>query len=164
METKAQDRGAKFLALLLAVGGVLGVAITVYMAYTFLQQHWVYIVLVAAFAALFVWTALTGVRLWRNEARGWKWAKILFAAQIPVLTVPGLSYEYYAGIAIKIIGGEVDSYFNVGLGANANFYLGTSITGLVYGVNIFALLALLYLFVKSRPGAALTSDAPPRAG
>jgi len=153
MEKKTQDRGVKFLAFLLVVGGVLGVGISVYMAYTFVQQHWIYLVLVATFVALFVWTALTGIRLWRNDPRGWKWGKILFAAQIPVLTVPGFSYEYYSGIAIKVLGGQVDSHFNMALGANANFYLDTRITGLVYGINLFATLALIYLLTKSRPNS-----------
>lgn len=159
MEKKTKDIGSKFLAFLLTAGGFLGIGISVYLGYTFVQQHWIYIVLVAVFAALFVWTTLTGIRLWRNDPRGWKWGKILFAAQIPVLTVPGFSYEYYSGIAIKILGGQTDSHFEIGIGANANFYLDTRITDFMYGINIFALLAFIYLLVKSRPSTALNSDA-----
>lgn len=162
MEKKAKEIGPKFLAFLLTVGGVLGVGISVYLAYTFVQQHWIYIVLAAAFGALFVWTTLTGIHLWQNKPRGWKWGKIVFAAQIPVLTVPGFSYEYYSGIAIKVLGGQADSHFKMEVGANANFYLDTRITDLMYGVNVFALLAFVYLLVKSRPNPALNPDAQKR--
>lgn len=146
--------GVRFFALLLLIGGVLGIGLSIYMGYTFVQQHWIYLVLVFGFFALFAWSALTGVRLWRDQPRGWKWAKILYAAQIPILTVPGFDYEYYTGIAIKLIGGETDSFFNLGLGASATLYLDTRITGLVYGVNVFALIALAYLLTRSRAQAA----------
>jgi hypothetical protein len=158
-EMIAQDKIVKVLAFLLVVGGLLGIGISVYMGYTFVQQHWIYLVLVVGFAALFVWTVLTGIRLWQNDPRGWRWGKILFAAQIPVLTVPGFSYEYYSGIAIKILGGQVDDHFKMALGANANLYLDTRITDLFYGINLFALFALIYLLAKSRPNTALNTDA-----
>lgn len=159
VEKESQDKGSKFLALLLTLGGVLGMGLSVYLGYTFVQRHWVYVVLAVAFLSLFVWTTLTGIRLWRNDSRGWKWGKILFAAQIPVLTVPGFSYEYYSGIAIKVLGGRVDSNYSMELGANANLYLDTRITDLVYGINLFAIGALIYLMAKSKPDIAPDPDA-----
>lgn len=154
MNNKQWNIGVRFLALLLIAGGILGIGLGLYMGYTFVQQHWVYLLLVVGFVVLFSWTTLTGLRLWRNEERGWRWAKILYAAQIPVLTVPGFSYEYYTGIAIKLMGGQADNFLNLGLGASANLYLDTRITGLIYGVNVFAVLALVYLVMKSRSGNA----------
>jgi hypothetical protein len=100
---------ARLLAALLVVGGVLGVGLAFWMGYRFVQVHWVYILLVAAFLALFVWCVMAGVRLWRGEAKGWKWATILFALQIPVLTVPGLTYEFYTGLALTLAGGDARS-------------------------------------------------------
>jgi len=151
--------GLRVLACLLMLGGVLGIGLAFLMAYQFLQVHWIYLVFVAAFLALFAWSALTGLRLWRGERRGWKWATILFAMQIPVLTVPGLAYEYYTGLAIKLIGGRADTSFSLGLGANAQLYLDTRITDLVYGVNLFALGAVIYLLMK-RPGRQAQPIAP----
>lgn len=138
------------LAVLLIIGGLLGVGIACWMGYQFIQIHWIYIVLVALFLAVFIWSAIAGVRLWRGEAQGWKWATILFAMQIPVLTVPGFSYEFYTGLALRLVGGDVQNVFSFSLGANANIYLGTSITGLVYGINVLAVAALMYLILRRR--------------
>jgi hypothetical protein len=151
--------GLRILACLLMVGGALGIGITFFLAYQFLRTHWISLVFIAPLMALFAWSALTGFRLWRGERRGWKWATILFAMQIPVLTVPGLAYEYYTGLAIKLIGGKVDTSFALGLGANARFYLDTRITDLVYGVNLFAVGAVIYLVMNrpSRPAQPVAS-------
>lgn len=156
-------KGVRFLALLLGLGGLLGVGIVLIMAYQLLQQHWIYIVIVAGFMAVFVWCTLTSVRLWRGDPRGWKWALILFIAQIPVLTVPGFSYEFYTGFAIKAVGGNVDDNFPINLGSSIDLYLDTRITDLIYGINLFALAAAIYLFRK-KPNKALQSDVPRPAG
>ncbi len=140
--------GARILAVFLVLGGIIGVGLALLMAYPFVQAHWVYLLLIAAFAAVFVWSALTGVRLWQGQARGWKWATILFAAQVPVFSVPGLSYEYYTGFAIKLMGGAVESSFSLGLGSSANFYLDTRITEVFYGINLFAVAAVIYLLLR----------------
>ncbi len=117
----------------------------------------------AALAWAFVWSTVSGVRLWRGEPRGWKWATILFAAQIPVFTVPGMTYEYYTGVASKLLGGNTDSSFTLGLGANINVYLDTRITDLVYGVNLFAVLVLGYL-LWARPRRAMVAPSPAADG
>jgi len=138
-------KSARLLAIMLVVGGVLGVGIAFWMGYQFVRVHWVYLVLVVAFLLLFIWCVSAGIRLWRGDPKGWKWATILFAMQVPVVTVPGLSYEFYTGLALKIVGGDVDSNIGFNLGANANFYLSTDVKGLVYGVNLVALAAVIYL-------------------
>lgn len=148
--------GVRFLSLLLIVGGVLGIGIVLWMAYQFLQQHWVYIFLVAAFMAVFVWTTITGVRLWHGDPRGWKWALILFIAQIPVLTVPGFSYEFYVGLAIKVVAENAGLSFPLNFGTSINLYLDTGITDLVFGINLFAVAVAIYLFLK-KPGKAMQS-------
>lgn len=145
---------ARFLAVLLAVGGVAGIGVSAWMGYTFVQTHWIYILFAGALAALFVWSVNAGVRLWRGEPKGWKWATILFALQVPILTVPGLSYEFFTGLAVKIVGGGPELNFAFNFGANANFYLSTETTGLLYGVNVVAILALIYL-LRNRPGKVM---------
>jgi hypothetical protein len=105
-------------------------------------------VFVVGFMAVFAWSVLTGVRLWRGDRRGWKWGLILFMAQIPVLTVPGMSYEFYTGIAIKVMAGHIEDHFQMGFGTYVNAYLDTRITDLNYGVNLFAVAAALFLFWK----------------
>jgi len=66
---------------------------------------------------LFVWSMFTGFHLWRGHNSGRKWATILFAMQIPILTVPGFSYEYYTGLSVKVIGGHVDNPVSFSLGS-----------------------------------------------
>jgi hypothetical protein len=117
--------------------------------------------LVVAFLLLFIWSVIAGIRLWRGEPKGWRWATILFALQVPVLTVPGLSYEFYTGLALKIVGGDVATNVGLDFGANANFYLGTEITGLVYGVNLVAVAALIHL-LRSRPNKGMQPTAQSR--
>ena len=151
--------GVKVVATMLVVGGLAGIGIVIYMAYTFLQQHWIYIVLVAGFGWLFVWSAITGVRLWRNDPRGWKWAMILFAAQIPVLKVPGFSYEFYTAASISLMGGHVEQTLPIALGSNIELYLDTRITDLVYGANLLAVAVLVYLFRKRTNPAVHTDGA-----
>lgn len=97
---------------------------------------------------LFVWSAIVGVRFWRAESRGWKWATILFAMQIPVLTVPGLSYTYYTGIAMHLMGGHVAKPFSLEFGSEASMWLDPRIDGLIYGINLVALAAAVYLFMR----------------
>ena len=139
------------LALLLMIGGLLGVGLSAVMSARFLRMHWaVYGVLFAALLLLFAWTALAGFRLWRGEPRGWKSATILFAMQVPILTVPVLSYEYYAGLALRLVGGHVDKALTLSLGSSGNFYLDTRIHDWVYGVNLIGLVATVYLLTRRR--------------
>jgi hypothetical protein len=161
MNQTSPNAGERTLALLLMVGGVLGVGISIFTAPPFLRMHWIYGVLIAGALFVFVWSALTGYRLWRGQVRGWKWATILFALQIPILTVPGFSYEYYTGIALQIMGGHVDKTFTLSLGSNANLYLDTRIVDLRYGVNVFAIGATIFLLLR-RPIYSLhrRRDAP----
>lgn len=142
----------KALAVVLVVGGVVGVGLAIWMGVQFIPAHWVYSLFVAAFLVLFVGSGIAGVLLWRGKANGRKWSTILFAMQIPVLTVPGMSYEIYTGLSIKAFGGDPGPSFAFNLGANANFYLDTNIASTIYGVNIFALGAFIYLLRAWRGG------------
>jgi hypothetical protein len=133
--------------------------IALWVGYQWLRIHWIYIVLVAGFLALFAWSTIAGVRLWRGEPKGWKWATILFVLQIPVLTVPGVSYEFYTGLALKIFGGETVHNFGFNLGASVDLNFGTDVTGLIYGVNIVAIAAVIYL-LRNRPGKIVLPATP----
>jgi len=147
--------GVRIAALMLIVGGVIGIGIGIYMGYQFLQQHWIYLVLAAAFLVVFVWSVITGIRLWKNDDRGWKWSKILFAAQIPIVTLPGCSYEYFTGAAFKVVSGNHEENFKLSLGATITAYLDTRITDVVLGVNIIAVVVLFYLLWQSRSNKPL---------
>lgn len=159
------SKSARALAVLLVVGGAVGIGIALFVGYQLAQANWAYAGFMVLLLALFAWSALTGLRLWRGDPRGHKWAVILFAAQIPVLTVPGFSYEYYTGLAIKLVGGDVEGALSFGLGATANVFVGAGTEGLVYGINLVAI-AGLALLLRGRPraadGARIESAAPQR--
>lgn len=144
--------GEKVLAVVLVVGGAAGVGLAIWMGVQFISAHWVNSLFVAAFLVLFLGSGIAGVLLWRGRANGRKWSTILFAMQIPVLTVRGMSYEIYTGLSIKAFGGDPGPSFAFNLGANANFSLDPNIASTIYGVNIFALAAFIYLLRAWRGG------------
>jgi hypothetical protein len=139
------------LAFLLMVGGALGIGVSLYMAALLLRTQ-----LIASFIAwplvlLFVWSILTGFHLWRGQSSGRRWATILFAMQIPILTVPGFSYEYYTGLSVKVIGGHVDKPVSFSLGSNGNLQVfDPRVTDFAYGLNLFGLAATAYLVTRRR--------------
>lgn len=146
----------RFLAAVLMAGGLLGAGMFLYFAGRFLYHlgrapqpaQWVYLVPLTFLLSLFVWSVIVGLRFWRGESSGSKWATVLFAMQIPILTVPGMRYEYYTGIAIELMGGYAAKRFTLEFGSQASMWLGTGISGLIYGVNLFALAAVGYLLVR----------------
>jgi len=135
---------------------VLGIGSIVGMAVTGLQVSQVVSVAVALLFALvivlFVFALVTAVRLWQGTAFGRKWAPILFASQIPVLSLPGLRYEWYTGAPFKFIiapgpGLFAKFYFTFPnrVGAGFAFNIGAGITQYIIGVNLVAVLALVLL-------------------
>jgi hypothetical protein len=146
----------RFLAALLIVGGLFGAAIFLYPIGRILYDanrgvqpiQWVSLLPLVVLLALFAWSAIVGVRLWRRESRGWRWAAILFAMQVPILTVPELRYEYYTGIAIEFMGGHAANRLSLELGSAASVLLGGRISDPIYGINLFALVAVIYLLTQ----------------
>lgn len=140
----------KALAILLVAGGVLGMGIAIWLAIKAMGEAWTYLIPCAGLLLLFFWTSLTGIRLWRNEARGWKWARWLFAAQIPLVTLPGFTYRYFSGFHFSVIVGDTPQNVAFGLGANANIFFGPAIKSWMFGVNLFAVFALVVLIRASQ--------------
>jgi hypothetical protein len=136
----------RLLAALLAIGGVIGIAVAVFMGYVLIRQHWIYSLVVAAFAALFAYAAFVGYRLWTGEPAARTRAVLLFASQIPVFTLPSITYEWYTGLAFKIMGGQAEKNTVLSLGSSINLFLDTRITDVAYGVNVVALIAVACLF------------------
>jgi hypothetical protein len=134
------------LAALLCIGGAIGIGISIYFAIRGFQSHWIYLVMFSLFTSVYVWAIITGIRLWRGDPRGMKWAKILFATQIPVFTFPGITYEWYTGLSMTLMRGHVEHTLSFDMGSGFNFYLDTRITDVAYGVNIVALVALVILY------------------
>lgn len=160
----------RLLSVILAGGGFLGIGTSALLAGKLLRSHWVYIFVVAALMAVYAWAVYNGIRLWRGNRRGLHWATILYASQIPILTLPGFTYEWYTGPTIKLLGGHVKSVISFALGASINFFVDTQINETIYGVNLFALAAFAYLFREVKgvgvriPTKSATQSEPNRPG
>lgn len=159
---KTKNRQIRYLAILLIVGGgtgIFGIILNVWTDYSGLKKQplLVYIEIAGA-AAVYSWTILKGIDLWRSLARGYKWAKVLFIAQIPVITSPLLKYAFYTGVGIDLVFGHVDSHFQIHLGSGFTLYVDPSITKQVYGLNLVALIALVLLISTTRSNASPAID------
>jgi hypothetical protein len=107
------------------------------------------------FIILFGWSAWTGLELWRGRRQAIKFAQILFAIQIPVLTLPGFSYQFHTGFLVQIAVLEgVRFNFGFHLGSAFNFYISPEVQGLAIGINLVALFVLIYLIRTGRELAA----------
>lgn len=139
---------SRVLALLLVVGGVVGMGAGLMFAWYKLPENALYLLLAVPFVLLFGSAILTGIRLWQDTAWGRKWAIILFASQVPVLSFPGLVFLWYTGLQVAPVV-QVTATFEFGmlleLGASGQFFVGGAENPVVLGVNVFALAALVFL-------------------
>ena len=140
----------RFIAFLLIAGGIVGVGIAVWLGLQTSSQQPAFAFYALVSAAIFVWSSWKGISLWKGKPDGYKWAKILFAAQIPALTLPNFSYEFYTGLSFRLMFGQVDSNVGFNLGSSINFYVSPEIQGTVFGINLIAIIVLVYLFKVSR--------------
>lgn len=165
----------RILAVVLVAGGVWGAVAGIYgqgrilyrSSPAVLRTHWIAFVPMELFLGLFAWSAIVGLRFWRHETRAWKWVVALFAIQIPIVTFPGLRYWYYTGIAARLVFVRITNSVSVGFffGAGGAMWLGAGIPDLMYGVNLFACFALMYLIMrrsayKRVPGPASVAERP----
>ena len=152
-------RTTRFFAAMLIGGGIAGIAIAAIVGIKIIQQNGLLIIPMAALAVLFAWAIYIGVRLWQGTPYGRKWAPILFASQIPVLSLPGFKFQWFTGAelgaALQFGGSSTRLGFSANLGANGQFFFGTGVTESVVGVNLFAVVALVLLVrsnVSSKAG------------
>jgi hypothetical protein len=149
--------GARIIAFFLLAGGLLGILNSVLMGFHFAhRQESLRVISAILSAALFAWGILTGVALWRGTLRGFKWAKILFALQVPVFSVARLSYEFSTFFSFRVMAGATNHYIGGNIGSSSNLYVAPQSLGLMFGINIIAVIALLYLIRGSR--SASTED------
>ena len=143
---------------MLMVGGVVGIALT--MAFIVDQPMALQVLVFGViFVLIFGWSALKGLDLWKGKPAGFKWAKILFAAQIPLINFSGLCYWFYTGLNawFMVQWGNPPSpgftqfgvYFH--LGSALNFYVGNRTSVAALGINPIAIAALIYLLASSPP-------------
>jgi hypothetical protein len=147
-------------ALLLITGGASGVAVLVLSVLSLLrQQEQLHPILrqriknsIPAFVffallgfVFFGWTIWKGVDLWRGASEGYRWGKILFAAQIIKINIPGFSYEFFTGLRLNWMFGLVKKRFSFDLGYSTEIYFASATQNFEFGINIVAVAVTLYL-------------------
>jgi hypothetical protein len=147
--------GSRIIGVFLAFGGLLGLLSLGMMRAHLAELHQGLPVLASALSvALFAWGILTGVALWRATPRGLTWAKILLALQVPVFHVVRLTYEFSTGFSFRVMIGSTNRHVGGDIGSSLNFGLSPELLGFMFGINIVALVALVYLIGASRSAAA----------
>ena len=152
---KAVDPGVRVVAFVLNCGGAMGIALPLLAASMFISQLMSatmalmaesVLYLIGAFA-VYVWCIKVGVDLWRGEEKACKWAKILLAAQILSLRIPGFVYQFQTlGLTINFL---VHQGVKISFGSSMSVYLSSAVEGTAVGVNIVAIVALSYLWKVS---------------
>jgi hypothetical protein len=158
MSKSRMGAGIKFLSLLLIVGGAAGVLEGLWGDVQTLRQTGLRpssnLSIIAVFILLFGWCVWVGVALWRGKPHGYKWAKVLFAVQIPIVTVPGFTFSgFYTGLALHLMLSRdpPNLRFNFHLQSAIHFLISGEIENVLVGVNLVAVLALIYLFRVTSP-------------
>ena len=153
--------GARVIALILLAGGLLGLlgsALSVH--HSFQQHRTVAGVSGIISTALFAWCIPIGVALWRTTPNGFKWAKLLFAIQVPVFSIARLSYEFSTFFSFRFMIGNTTHHLGGNIGSSSNLnWLPQSVDSL-FGINIVAVLVLLYLIRSSRVLLKNTGEYP----
>jgi hypothetical protein len=148
--------GTRLISLLLIAGGILGAMSAVFLIQGSVQHDQPYGPIVPAISiVVFCWSIFQGIQLWRGKPSGYKWAKILFAMQIPGFCVSRLTYEFSTGISARIMFGNSIRRFGADIGSSLNSLISPEPLGWMLGINLVAVAALAYLLKKSGKPAGL---------
>jgi hypothetical protein len=149
----------RLIAFLLMAGGLLGLGLTGVLC-VLGPQVWLVSwptaqVPTVLYMLLYVCSIWAGLALWRGTPRGFRWAKVLLAAQIPNIRIPGFNYEFQSpGITIRWLMGAAGHGINFHVGPSISIYVSPVVQGAIIGVNVFAIFALIYLMKVTSPDYA----------
>jgi hypothetical protein len=98
--------GTSLLALMLGLGGLVGVGICLWTYIQIFVQFGMKFPSTAAlfgvFIVVFGWSIWVGVELWQDKPKAYAWAKILFLLQIPTVSVPHFAYQFYTPLMLGL--------------------------------------------------------------
>jgi hypothetical protein len=143
---------ARVISLFLILGGLLGLLGTYFLVVHVLRQYQdIRVISTTASAVLFAASILSGIELWKGRPRGFKFAKILFALQIPVFTLARFTYEFSTFFSLRVMIGNTNHTIGGNIGSSSNIYLLPQSAGFMAGINLVAVVARYCLYVISRP-------------
>lgn len=138
------SKGIRFLSLCMIIGSIVALLTMVILSGQIFVNPFAAIVIVP-FAFLFSIYIWKGISLWKGSLQSYKWAFWLFAIQIPIIAFPGFSYNLFTGILIALQVGDVTNNIVLNVGGGFNFLISPEMQGYFFGVNIFALIASIYI-------------------
>jgi hypothetical protein len=163
MKTASYNRekaryGTRIVASFLLVGGILGLVGSILGLYHSIQLRQVSAGISGVLSiVLFAWCIPTGLAVWRAKARGLKWAKLLFAIQVPVFTIERFSFEFSTFFSLRVMIGNTTHHIGGDIGSSSNLNLLPQPLGFLFGINIVAVLVLLYLIRASRVSSRIAT-------
>jgi len=140
----------RLLAGTLIVGAALGFLASVAGIVMDLRSQGTVEVDSVVYAAVFAFAFTVGLWLWRGEPRGRRWGIVLYALQIPLLTVGRFQYDFYNGVRIPLVHTLGDFSITLGFGASAELAWAQAPAANVLGIDLFAVSALIFLLTMHR--------------
>ena len=148
--------GLRMVAVLMIAGGVAGVIGSSRTAtYLVQQSEYDQIAVPCCSIVLFAWTAWVGWAVWRGKAQLIRWVKVLFAMQVIVFNIGGIAYEFFTALSVRVaVGGSMvpmpppshQLMLGANFGATFNLHLERQDSQWTAGINLVALIVLVYLF------------------
>jgi len=146
----------KLLALMLCLGGLVGIGICLWTYIQIFAQAGMKFSSTAAlfgvFIVIFGWSAWVGVELWQDKPQAYKWAKILFLLQIPTISVPHFAYQFYTALMLGLEFNRDNDKIGLDfqIASSIDFRIARDIDNIILGVNLIAVAALVYLVTVTR--------------
>src|SRR4051794_33949215 len=143
--------GARIVASFLFAGGLLGLVGSTPALYHSVQLRQVPAEISGILSiGLFACCIPTGVAVWQIKFTGLKWAKLLFAIQVPMFSIARFSYEFSTFLSLRVMIGNTAHHIGGNVGSSSNLNLLPQPSGFLFGINIVAVLVLVYLIRASR--------------
>lgn len=147
-QRKISSVGLKIISSFLIVGGVIGIALSIFgTAFIFSKSvlyalHSIFIFGGVAFFAL-----CQGVKIWQGKPESLKWGAILFAMQIFSFAYAGVSYTFHTLFKLALVINSSGATISTRFGTDFNAYFESQELNYI-GINIFAIFAFIYIVIK----------------
>lgn len=135
------------------IGGAIGVALTIFLTVAYFALVPSMAIIGFIFLLLFLLSCYAGYLLWKDEPNGFNFSLIIQALQIFQFKIPGiLAYSFVAGIKLPLIfefdilNAKSSFETSIGFTSSFNFTIGPEDKVFLFGLNVVAVAALLYLF------------------